>query len=72
MSMKDIKSMEKVSIEQFKTWFPKNPDAVLQDFLASGNAMMAVVFSGSGKTFDLSQGDATRLLEEFRFAKEGE
>jgi len=57
----------KVKPEDFRRWFA-NPEAELQAFLTSGQAIMNVVFMDDGRqrAVELSQRDAAQLLEEFQ------
>jgi hypothetical protein len=63
--------MGKVSIAQLQEWFP-NPEAELQKFMGSGQAIMSIMFDGGRRAVELNQRDVAQLLEEFRSLRETE
>lgn len=56
--------MTKIGKDRFKELF-SNPEAALQEFLASGQPIMSIAFKGSNKVIELNQRDAANLLIEF-------
>ena len=67
-------NMRKVSAEKFETWYPKEPENVLRNFLLSGKKVMNVVFKSKNKNVvvaSISPEHAERILEEFRIMREG-
>ena len=67
--------MRKVSAEKFETWYPKEPENVLRNFLLSGKQIMNIAFKRKGKTVivaSISPEHAERILEEFRIMREEE
>ncbi|MHC4913445.1 MAG: hypothetical protein ACYTE5_10690 [Planctomycetota bacterium] len=57
--------MRKVKIEQLQEWFD-DPEAELEKFMNSGQAIMGLMFPGSKRPIELNQRDVGNLLAEFR------
>lgn len=61
--------MTKIGKDKFKELFA-NPEATLQEFLASGQPIMSIAFKDNNKVIELNQRDAANLLIEFGFVPE--
>jgi hypothetical protein len=57
--------MSKVKIEQLQEWFD-DPEAELETFMNSGQAIMGLMFPGSRRPIELNQRDVANLLIEIR------
>jgi hypothetical protein len=55
----------KVRIEELQEWF-EDPEAELQAFMQSGQAIMSLMFPNSKRPVELNQRDVSNILIEMR------